>query len=101
MLTACGRGCVNTDMRSTAILLTICLLVLIQFIMGAAVSYVFGPLAFVLLSVALAAWVGWVLFDCWYLSSLDDRTLALVLWLGTFVVFVEDSFAVHTGPESA
>lgn len=77
-------------MRSVAILVAIGLLVLIQFILSAIVSYVFGPLAFVFLSVALASWVGWVLVDCWYLSALDDRTLALVLWLGAFITFVED-----------
>jgi len=89
-------------MRSTGILLGIGALVLLQFILGAVVSYVLGPLAFVLLSASLAAWVGWVLFDCWFLSSLDDSTLALVLWLGTVIVFIEDCLTAHTaGPVSA
>jgi hypothetical protein len=38
----------------------------------------------VLLLVCLAVWVGWVLYDCWFLSDLDDDALALVSgrWFG-------------------
>jgi hypothetical protein len=52
--------------------------------LGAVASYVFGPAMCVLLLVCLAVWVGWVLYDCWFLSDLDDDALALVSgrWFG-------------------
>ena len=69
----------NKAMRCVAVSVAIGLLVLLQLAASIVVSYVFGPLAFVLLSIAVVCWVGWVIVDCWLLSALDDRTLALVL----------------------
>jgi len=69
-------------MRRAVILSAIIgLVALFQFILGAIVSYMIGPVACVLLSVAVAVWVGWVLLDCWFLSDLDDAALALVILL--------------------
>jgi hypothetical protein len=65
-------------MRRALILTAVCLLFLLQMAVGLVISYVFGPLAFVMISVAVVCWVGWVVVDCWLLSALDDRTLALV-----------------------
>ena len=42
------------------------------------ISYLFGPLVLLLLSLALVLWVGYVVADCWVLSPLNDHTLALV-----------------------
>ena len=67
-------------MRSVVALLAIIGLgALFLFVSGAVVSYLIGPVACVVLAVALAVWVGWVLFDCWFLSDLDDAALALVV----------------------
>jgi hypothetical protein len=64
-------------MRCIALLLTVAA-VLVAFVLGVVASYVFGSALCVLLLVGLAVWVVWVLFDCWFLSDLDDVALALV-----------------------
>lgn len=76
------------QMRYVAFFLALGLLVLLQFLVSALVSYFLGPLAFVLLSLALGGWVGWVLVDCWYLSRLDEQALAPVQWFLAGSVFV-------------
>jgi hypothetical protein len=70
-------------MRCVYVLLITGFLVLVQLGLDAIVSYIFGPMAFALLSVAFILWVSSVLLDCWYLSALDDDTLASVQWLHT------------------
>jgi len=66
-------------MRCLYVLLITGLLILIQIGLDAIVTYLFGPMAFMLLSAAFVLWVGSVLLDCWYLSTLDDNTLASVI----------------------
>ncbi len=77
------RAVLSGTMRCVVLLLAIAI-GLVAFVLGALASYVFGPAMCVLLLVCLAVWVGWVLFDCWFLSDLDDDALALVSgrWFG-------------------
>lgn len=68
-------------------------LLALQLVLSAVIGYVFGEAFLFCLSAAVFAWVAWVLFDCWWRSDLDDRTLASDLALLRSAFDVDETLA--------